>query len=204
MVSAAQQQPVVVAKPLSSVVAVAASAGGLHALMELFSHLPRDFPAPIVVVQHLSPKHPSLLASILSRVTPLPVKQAEDGEHLRPGQAYIAPPDYHVLVTDDARLSLSHEKMVNFNRPSADVLFESLAQSFGPRAIAVVLSGSGTDGAVGVVAVKKSGGRVISQDEGTSQHYGMPCAAARTGVVDYVLPLRDIADMLQKMIAEHG
>jgi two-component system chemotaxis response regulator CheB len=137
------------------VVAVAASAGGLKALSLVFSMLPPDFPAAVVVVQHLDPRHRSLMADILSRRTPLQVKQAEEGDRLRPGTVYIAPPDRHLLVNPDGSLSLSQSELVHFVRPSADLLFESMAASYKERSIAVVLTGSGSDGTMGVQAVKK-------------------------------------------------
>jgi two-component system chemotaxis response regulator CheB len=175
------------------VVGVAASAGGLRALSTLVSCLPAEFPAPVVVVQHLDPRHPSLMAAILGRATRLMVKEAQEGEGLRAGVVYLAPPDRHLLVNANATLSLSRTELVHFVRPSADLLFESLAASFKDRALAVVLTGSGTDGALGLHAIKKMGGRVIAQDEQTSEFFGMPDAAIRTGVVDMILPLDQIA-----------
>src|SRR5437763_4916983 len=140
------------------VVAVAASAGGLSACCELLAHLPGDLPAAIVLVQHLDPKHPSLMAEILARRTRLRVKQAEDGDHLALGVVYVAPPDHHLLVDGDGALSLTRTAPVHFVRPSADLLFASVAESYGGRALAVVLTGSGRDGATGVRAIKAHGG----------------------------------------------
>src|SRR5689334_6363854 len=108
-------------------VAVAASAGGLKAISEVVAGLPRDFPAALAVVQHLDPRHRSLLAEILSRRTLLRVKEAVEGDRLACGIAYIAPPDRHLLVNPDGSLSLSRTKLVHFVRPSADLLFESAA-----------------------------------------------------------------------------
>jgi two-component system chemotaxis response regulator CheB len=182
------------------VVAVAASAGGLRALTELLSPLPPDFPAAIVVVQHLDPQHRSLMAEILDRCTALDVWQAEDGDVLRPGTAFIAPPDNHLLVSRDGVLTLSKSERVHFLRPSADLLFESVAASYGDRAIAVVLTGSGRDGSMGVKAVKTMGGTVIAQDEATSEFGDMPSAAVRTGKVDFVLPLNEMSATLVSLI----
>jgi two-component system chemotaxis response regulator CheB len=106
---------------------------------------------------------------------------------------FLAPPDRHLLVNANATLSLSRTELVHFVRPSADLLFESLAASFKARALAVVLTGTGSDGALGLRAIKKMGGRVIAQDEHTSEFFGMPDAAIRTGVVDMILPLDQIA-----------
>ena len=182
------------------VVAVAASAGGLLACCELLAHLPGDFPAALVLVQHLDPKHRSLLAEILARRTRLRVKQAEDGDHLAPGVVYVAPPDHHLLVDGRGALSLTQTAPVHFVRPSADLLFASVAESYGGRALAVVLTGSGSDGAIGVRAIKARGGAVIAQDEATSQQFGMPAAAIQTGCVDAVLPLSQIAPTLRARV----
>lgn len=181
-------------------VTLASSAGGLNALSQVFSALPPDFPAAITLVQHLDPKHPSQLANILGRRTVLSVKQAQEGGLLHPGTIYVAPPDQHLLVNSNRTLSLSHSELVHFVRPSADLLFESVAASFKERAIAVVLTGTGSDGVMGVRAIKKMGGQVIAQDKATAEHFGMPSAAIDTGVVDRVLPLSEIASTLVNFV----
>ena len=181
------------------VVALAASAGGLNALTHVLAALPADFPVALVVVQHLDPRHRSLMADILSRRTALPVMQAGEGDALRAGCAYVAPPNRHLLVNPDRTISLTQTELVHFVRPSADLLFESTAASFRERAIAVVLSGSGHDGAMGVTAIKKMGGTVIVQDARSAEFAGMPEAAAATGVADFVLALDEIAPALQKL-----
>lgn len=182
------------------VVAMAASAGGLKALTAVLSPLPRDFRAAIVVVQHLDPRHRSHMAEILDRCTALDVRQVDEGDVLCPGRAYIAPPDNHLLVDSDGVLSLSKAERVHFLRPSADLLFKSVAASYGDRAIAVVLTGSGKDGSMGVEIVKTMGGTVIAQDESTSEFPDMPSAAVRTGRVDFVLPLNEISAALVSLI----
>jgi two-component system chemotaxis response regulator CheB len=180
------------------VVAVAASAGGLQALSGVLSLLPADFPAALVVVQHLDPRHRSLMADILSRRTALKVKQAEEGDELSPGTVHIAPPNKHLLVNPDGTLTLAQSELVHFVRPSADLLFESTAAAFRSRAIAVVLSGSGCDGATGVRAIKKTGGMVIVQED--AEFRGMP-DAAREAAADLVLPLAAIAPVLKDLVA---
>ena len=184
------------------VLALAASAGGLHALSRVLSEIPADFPGAIIVLQHLDPRHRSLMAEILSRRTPLPVKQAQEGNQLRPGMVYVAPPNRHLLVNPDGTLSLSQSELVHFVRPSADLLFESVAASYRERAIAVVLTGTGTDGNMGVRAVKKMGGTVIAQDEKSSEFFGMPGAAIHTGNVDFILPLEEIASALVTLVVK--
>jgi two-component system chemotaxis response regulator CheB len=182
------------------VVAFAASAGGLKALSDVFSALPAEFPAALVVVQHLDPRHRSLMADILSRRTALTVKQAEEGDQLDPGTIHVAPPNRHLLVNPNGSLSLAQTELVHFVRPSADLLFESVAASFKHRAIAVVLTGTGSDGTMGVRAIKKMGGTVIAQDEATSEFFGMPNAAINTGSVDFVLPLKEIPSALVTLV----
>lgn len=184
------------------VVALAASLGGLKALSKIISALPPDFPAAITVVQHISPDHPSQMAEILSYRTLLAVKHAEEGDKLCPGKIYIAPPNYHLLVNRDGSLSLSQSERVRFVRPAATNMFESLAVSFKERVIAVVLTGRDGDGATGVQAIKKMGGIVIVQDETSSESFSMPKAAIDTGSVDFILPLKDIASALIKLVIQ--
>jgi two-component system chemotaxis response regulator CheB len=182
------------------IVAVASSAGGLVALGRILPALPPDFPASVAVVQHLDPRHRSLMAEILSRHALMPVVQADQGQRMERGTVYIAPPNRHLLVSPGGRLSLTDSELVHFVRPSADLLFESVAGSYRDRAIAVVLTGCGQDGAMGVRAIKKMGGTVIVQDEQSSEFQGMPQAAIRTGDVDFVLPLGDIAAALVTLV----
>ncbi|MFB2921673.1 MULTISPECIES: chemotaxis protein CheB [Aerosakkonema] len=186
--------------PAFDIVALAASAGGLNALSCILSCLPTDFPAGIVVVQHMSRQHRSFLAEILNRRTPLPVKQAEEGEQLIPGTVYLAAPDRHLLVNLDGTLSLTQTEKVHSVRPSAEILFKSVAKKYHKRAIAVVLTGANMDGSKGVEAIKKMGGKVIAQDESTSEVFGMPAAAIQTGCVDWILPLDKIADAIKNLV----
>ena len=177
-------------------VVVAASAGGVQALTQLVSELPVSFGPPMVVVQHVDPRHRSLLVEILSRRSDIRVDHVEEGAPMEAATVYVAPPGLHVLVNPDATLSLSKAELVHFVRPSADLLFESAAASFTDKVIAVVLTGTGEDGASGVRAIKKMGGTVIAQDEKSSAFFGMPGAAIDTGAVDFVLPLDEIAEAL--------
>src|SRR5919108_117235 len=195
-----QQQPPHFPNAAFDVIALAASAGGLGALSRILASLPADFPAALVVVQHLDPRHRSLMADILGRRTPLTVKQAKEGDCLCPATVYTAPPNRHLLVNPDGTLSLSQSELVHFVRPSADLLFESVAASYKDRVIAVVLTGTGSDGAMGVQAIKKMSGTVIVQDEKTSEFFGMPAAAIHTGNVDFILPLDEIAPALVTLV----
>jgi two-component system chemotaxis response regulator CheB len=181
-------------------VAMAASAGGIAALGQVLADLPADFRASIVVVQHLDPRHRSLMADILRRRTGLEVVQAREGDRIIPGSVYIAPPDRHLLVNPDGTLSLSQSELVHFVRPSADLLFESVAACYRDRAIAVVLSGTGSDGSMGTRAIKKMGGTVIVQDQKSAEFPGMPQAAINSGSADFILPLDEIASALVTLV----
>jgi len=182
------------------VVALASSAGGIAAIGHILESLPAGFPAAIVIVQHLDPRHRSLMAEILRRRTNLEVVQAVEGDHIRPGSVHIAPPDRHLLVNRDGSLSLTQSELVHFVRPSADLLFESVAASYGERVIAVVLTGTGSDGSLGVGAIKKMGGTVIAQEN--AEFVGMPAAAIKSGHADFILRLDEIPLALTTLVAE--
>jgi two-component system, chemotaxis family, protein-glutamate methylesterase/glutaminase len=199
--SLVEQQPTPVAGA-HGLVAIGASAGGLRALTAVLCALPGDFPAPIAIVQHLDPRYRSLVAQILGRQTPLAVREVVDGMQAQPGTVYVAPPDHHLLIAADGIFSLSQTEVVHFVRPSIDLLFESLATSFRERAVAVILTGSGSDGAAGVLAIKRMGGTVIVQNEESAEFSGMPAAALRAVSVDLVLPLEEIAPALRRVVGE--
>lgn len=181
------------------VIGIAASAGGLKALSTLVGALSPDLKAGILILQHLAPNHPSKLAHILAGRTRLQVKEAGLRDRVRQGVILTAPPGVHLLVDPKGFVSFSHRPPVNFVRPAADRLFESLARSFGSQSIAVVLTGTGRDGAKGAQAIKQSGGFVIVQDEATSEFFGMPGAAIQAGQVDRILPLEQIAPALEAL-----
>lgn len=178
------------------VVAVASSTGGIHALIVILESLGPDLPVPVLVVQHLDPRR----RTVLARRTRLPVKLAEHGETARPGTVYVAPPDHHLLVDPRGALALTSTALVHFLRPSADLLFESVAGSYGERAIVCVLSGTGSDGAAGAGAVKAHGGTVIAEDPRSAEFKGMPHAAVGTGALDFVLPLEEIAEVIRGLL----
>jgi two-component system chemotaxis response regulator CheB len=181
------------------VIGIAASAGGLAALSTVIGALKPNLNAAILILQHLSASHPSHLAGILARRTRLEVKEAASHDRLRQGVILTAPPGLHLLINPDGIVSFSHRPPVNHVRPAADRLFESIAESFGPRSIAVVLTGTGRDGAKGAQVVKKAGGIVVVQDQATSEFFGMPGAAIQAGLVDQILPLEDIAPALEAL-----
>lgn len=182
------------------IVAIAASAGGVQALTLLLGALPADFPVPVVVVQHLDPRHRTVLAEVLDRRTELSVKLAESGEEVHAGIVYVAPPDRHLLIDEAGTVSLTSSALVHFVRPSADLLFESVAGTYGRHAIACVLTGTGRDGAMGTEAVKSRGGTVIVQDPLTADFKGMPEATMATGSVDYALPVDEIATVIRGLV----
>jgi two-component system chemotaxis response regulator CheB len=184
------------------VVALAASAGGLQALAAVLSGLPAVWPVALLVVQHLDRRYPRHLAEILARRTAFPLKAGEDGEEVRPGQGYIAPTDRHLLVSTDRRVSLTASALVHFVRPSADLMFQSVAACYGERSVAVVLSGSGRDGAEGVAAIHAAGGLVMVQDARSAEFSGMPRSAIETGFADRVLPLEAIGPALVALAAD--
>ena len=181
------------------VVAIGASAGGVEALHVVISALPDRLPAAVLVVQHMDPRHKSLLAGLLQRHAKLPVRQAVDGETIEPATVLIAPPDLH-LIARDRRLILTDTRLVHYSRPSIDRLFESVADDFGARAIGVLLSGAGVDGASGIRAIKAKGGTTIVQNPGTAAHPSMPRAACATGSVDLVLELDAIGPAIVRLV----
>jgi two-component system chemotaxis response regulator CheB len=182
------------------IVALASSAGGITALGKVLGELPAGFQVPVLVVQHLDPRHETVIADVLGRRTQLKVKLAESQERIQPGIVYVAPPNRHLLVDSAGALTLTNTELVHFVRPSADLLFESVAGAYGQRAIACVLSGTGRDGAMGVGAVKSRGGTVIVQDPATADFAGMPDAAVAAGPADFVLPLDEIGAVIRDLV----
>src|SRR5215469_1801994 len=186
------------------IVAIAASAGGISALGRVLGGLPTAFPVPVVVVQHLDPRHKTIIADVLGRRAQMPVVLAQEGDHAEAGTIYIAPPNRHLLVEAKGVLVLSSSELVHFLRPSADLLFESVAGAYGPRAIACVLTGTGSDGAMGASAVKSRGGTVIAEDPALAEFKGMPEAVIAAGAVDFILPLDEIATVIRGLVEADG
>lgn len=181
------------------IVAIGASAGGLKALSEVLSGLPADLPVPILIVEHLDPRHKSLMAEILQRHCKMKVKEAENDETIQQSTIYIAPPNKHMLVSS-GKIALTSSAFVHFTRPSIDLLFESVAADFEDKAIGIILTGTGKDGSMGIKAIKEKSGTTIAQDEKTSEHFGMPQSAIATGSVDFILPLQDIASAISALV----
>jgi two-component system, chemotaxis family, protein-glutamate methylesterase/glutaminase len=186
------------------VVALVTSAGGLDALTRVLGPMPSDLPAAVVVVQHLDPEHGSTLAAILDGRTALDVRSAGDGDAMAVGSVLVAPPAHHLLITSQGRLALIDSDELPPARPSADLLLATMAVTCGPRALAVVLTGRGTDAQAGIRAVHRCGGTVFAQDEATAQQFGMPQAAIGTGLVDAVFSVDDLSRAIVEHVAAHG
>ena len=182
------------------VVAIGASAGGISALPTILSALPAAFPAAVIVVQHLDPHYRSFLASVLARASRLPVREAVGGEIIKAGVVYVAPRAVHLVLRGGA-LVLTDAAPVHFVRPSVDVLFASVAAACGSRAVGVILTGAGVDGASGLQNIKRSGGRTIVQDPSSAECSGMPTAARATGCADFTLPLALIGPTLVGLVS---
>jgi two-component system chemotaxis response regulator CheB len=178
-------------------IVIGASSGGLAALKQLFSRLPPDFPAPILVTMHIG-KSSSMLPHILSGVSRLPVRHPKDGEPILDGHILIAPPDHHLLVEDD-RVRVLHGPKENHSRPAIDPLFRSAAIAHGARVIGVVLTGDLDDGTVGLQAIKNYGGIAMVQNPREAEAASMPQSALQYVEIDYCLPLHEIANTLVRL-----
>jgi two-component system chemotaxis response regulator CheB len=180
------------------IIVVGASAGGVETLSILVGRIPTDLPAAVFIVLHIQPNRKSLLPELLARVARLRVAHAIDGEAIRYGHIYVAPPDRHLLV-EPGYVHLSTGPRENFARPAVDPLFRSAALAYGPRVTAVVLSGTLSDGTAGLWEVKHRGGTAIVQHPGDAQFADMPQNAIRQVPIDYVLPISDIPALLVRL-----
>lgn len=178
-------------------VVIGASAGGVQALLALLPELAADFPLPVLVVLHVPADRSNVLAPLFEARCSLAVKEAEDKEAARPGVVYFAPSDYHLLVEADGHLALSSDEVVNYSRPSIDVLFESAADAYGAGLTAVILTGANDDGARGLQAVAAAGGVALIEEPATAYARMMPEAAQRACASAVVMPLAGIAEHLK-------
>jgi two-component system chemotaxis response regulator CheB len=184
------------------IIVIGASAGGVEAISRVVGEMPRELRASILVVLHIS-RGRSLLPEILTRAGRLPAAHPTDGEPLQYGRIYVAPPDQHMLV-EAGHIRLAHSASENGVRPAVDPLFRSAARAYGSRVIAVVLTGTLDDGTAGAAAVKEAGGVTIAQDPDEAASPGMPRNAITTGMIDHVLPLRDIPLLVSALVEEEA
>jgi two-component system chemotaxis response regulator CheB len=180
-------------------IVLGASAGAVEALSLLLPALPRDYALPLLLVVHAPADPPSVIVELFQAKCRIPVKEAEDKEPIQAGTAYFAPPNYHLLVEPDRRLSLSSEEPLLFSRPSIDVLFESAADVYGPGLAALVLTGASCDGAQGLQAVHAAGGVALVQSPDSAQVPTMPQAALDACPGAHVLGLDRMAEFLQNL-----
>lgn len=200
---------IVVSRPRSrsriEIVAIGTSTGGPNALAELFPSFPKDFPVPIVTVQHMPPIFTRLLADRLAGHSQIPVEEGRDGGALSAAHAWIAPGNYHMKVkrsTLHPHIELDQSPPEHSCRPAVDVLFRSVAESYGPAALAVVMTGMGSDGVLGAQRIREAGGEVLIQDEASSVVWGMPGLTYAAGHADAVYPLQNLGPEITRRVLQ--
>ena len=204
----ATRSPVAKAADLSGrtnkVALIASSTGGPKALAALWRALPKRFPAPILIVQHMPEGFTASLAHRLDEIGTVPCKEATSRDKVTPGLALIAPGGKHMLVRDDGSILLNTEPTIHGVRPAADLLFESAAKVYGKRIVGTILTGMGVDGADGALAVRAAGGVMLGESEETATIYGMPKAAMRAGGIDAEFPLHEMAHAIVSKLARRA
>ncbi len=189
-------------------IAIGTSTGGPKALQALFTAIPADFQKPILVVQHMPPGFTKAFADRLNSLSKIKVKEAEQGDVIEPGSAYVAPGDFQmrVVLKDGVKvIDLQQSVQVNGHRPSIEVLFDSMAEVYGGgHLLSVIMTGMGKDGAQSITNIRKKGGITLAQDENTSVVYGMNRAAVELGGIDFVLPLEDIMPKINELLRARG
>lgn len=189
--------------PEKSVIAIGSSTGGVKALEAIIPKLSKSLPLPVLIVQHMPPLFTRSLAESLDSASMVRVKEAEEGDILSPACAYIAPGGFHMTVRQVRKRAYIHLDKRPENellRPSANVMFRSVAEVYGGDSLGIILTGMGNDGTDGLKALKSKGGKVIAQDEASCVVYGMPKTAVEAGVVDIILPVHEIASQIEKMV----
>jgi two-component system, chemotaxis family, protein-glutamate methylesterase/glutaminase len=184
---------------MSRIVAIGTSSGGLEALRGLLGTFPVEFPAPVCIVMHMAAESPGVLPALLNRSTALEVRYAADGDPLQAGHVYVAPPDRHLLV-EPGRVRVSAGPRENRFRPAIDPLFRSVAQVFGPSAVAVVLTGSLDDGTSGLDVIKRLGGVAVVQDPADALFPEMPQSAIDHVAVDHIVPLAGMGSLFLELM----
>lgn len=188
------------------VVAIGCSTGGPGALAQMIPQLPADFPVPVVIVQHMPPLFTKLLSERLNLLSKVTVQEGQRGQKLLPGHVFVAPGDYHMNITQPGNnpvLDLNRDAPENSCRPAVDVMFRGVAHVFGPHVLGVVLTGMGSDGALGARAIREAGGQMIVQDEPSSVVWGMPGAVAAAGLADLILPLGALVSEIVRRVSAH-
>jgi len=180
-------------------VVIGTSAGGLKALKRILPRLSSNYPLPLLIVQHISPLSDNYMSQMLNDASKITVKEADEKEKILPSIAYIAPPDYHMLVENDKTISLSVEEKVNYSRPSIDVLFETAADAFGDKLIGIILTGANPDGAKGLKKIKDAGGMTIVQSPDDAESKTMPEAAINITKPDYIFSIDEIITFLTQI-----
>lgn len=183
------------------VLAIGSSTGGPQALFTFLGALKKDIKLPILITQHMPPTFTAILADHINRLTGWPCSEAKDGDVVTSGHIHLAPGGYHMVVTTKGPqrvLSITDGPPENFCKPAVDPMFRSIAKTFGARVIAVVLTGMGSDGAKGGMEITNAGGTLIAQDEKSSVVWGMPGAAAASGICSAILPLEELASYVMK------
>jgi two-component system, chemotaxis family, protein-glutamate methylesterase/glutaminase len=180
-------------------IVIGASAGGIQAIHELLSQLPDSFKLPIIIVQHIKSDSSAFFIHGFDKKCNQPVIEAIDKAEIECSKVYVAPPGYHLLINDDKTFSLSFDELVNYSRPSIDVLFESAADAYGKKLIGIVLTGANSDGAAGLKKIKERGGLLIVQDPEEADCPTMPLAAIKMNALDHSLTLSQISKFLNKL-----
>jgi two-component system chemotaxis response regulator CheB len=181
-------------------VVIGVSTGGVVALKSLLGALPADFPVPVLIVSHIKPDSDDCLARLLNTLCTIRVKEADERETIAPGTVYLAPANYHLLVEKGGNLALSVDPIVNYARPSVDVLFDTAAEVFGPALIGIILTGAGNDGSKGLLKIRNRGGVTIIQDPDDADMASMPASAQQLQNADHVVKLKEIPDLLMSLV----
>lgn len=189
---------------LKYIIAIGTSTGGPRALQDVLPKFPEDIPAAVLVVQHMPPGFTRSLSERLDSLSQINVKEAEDGDVLQPGWAYIAPGDYHMIINryagDGYRISTNKQPPVTGHRPSVNVMMSSVAEAGHKNLIAVMMTGMGNDGTDGILKIKNCGGKTIAQEESSCVVYGMPKSAVKAGAIDTITPLQNITAEILKIM----
>ncbi len=179
-----------------SAVVMGVSAGGLHALISILSKLPEEYSLPLIIVQHRGKDHKDLLEDVLQTKCRLKIKQADEKEKIEAGYVYTAPSNYHLLIEQDKTFSLTSDIYVKHSRPSIDLLFTTAAEVYKELLVGIILTGASSDGAEGILEIKRSGGFTLAQDPQTAEYAYMPQASINTGAIDLIGTLEEITSYL--------